>query len=235
VIIQAQQIKMARLFFPVVIGLGGLAILLYLGTWQVQRLAWKEGLLRDIELRIAAVPVDLPENPDPEADRYLPVAIVGQFLPGPRARMLASRRQIGAVHRHIAVFETQSAGRILVDIGWTEDDVSPPDLPAGQITLVGNLDWPREADRFTPEPDLSDDFWFARDVQAMAAAYDTREILLVLREMPQSDLGVTPWPVDTAGIPNDHLQYAITWFSLAVIWVAMTIYFMRRSGAQRDR
>ena len=35
-------------------------------------------------------------------------------------------------------------------------------------------------------------------------------------------------PVDTTRIPNDHLQYAITWFSLAAIWAAMSLYFVRR-------
>jgi len=223
---------MKRLLFPLVIGIGGLAILLYLGIWQVQRLAWKEGLLTEIETRIAAAPVSLPAQPDPDIDRYLPVETSGRFAAQPRAQMLASRRQIGAVHRNLAVFETDADGRILVDIGWTLDDAPPPDLPEERITLVGNLDWPREADGFTPEPDLSEDFWFARDVAAMAQAYETREILLVLREMPQTDLGTTPWPVDTAGIPNDHLQYALTWFSLAAIWIMMTALFLWRSRAQ---
>lgn len=225
---------MSRLLFPIIVGIGGLLILLYLGIWQMQRLAWKEALLSDIEARIVALPVALPENPDPETDRYLPVQVTGRFVQSPRARMLASRRQIGAVHRHIAVFETQEAGRILIDLGWTPDEVEPPELPAELILLTGNLDWPREADRFTPAPDISDDFWFARDVNAMAQAYETREILLVLREMPQTDLGTTPWPVDTAGIPNDHLQYAITWFSLAAIWIMMTALFMWRLRAQKQ-
>ena len=216
-----------------IIGIGGLAILIYLGTWQVQRLAWKEGLLAEIDARIAAEPEGLPDTLDPDADRYAPVEVTGRFDPAPRPYMLASRRQTGAVHRHIAVFDT-ALGRILVDIGWTEDDVMPPPLPEGEITLIGNLDWPREADGFTPAPDLTRDVWFARDVATMALVYDTREILVVLREMPQTDLGTTPWPVDTAGIPNDHLQYALTWFSLAAIWIMMTALFLWRARAPKQ-
>jgi surfeit locus 1 family protein len=34
--------------------------------------------------------------------------------------------------------------------------------------------------------------------------------------------------VDTAGIPNDHLEYAVTWFALALVWLGMTAYFLRR-------
>ena len=219
---------MGRLGFLLIFGAGGAGILLALGIWQVQRLDWKQDLLGNIETRIAAVPVTLPDKPDPGADRYLPVSVSGSFADGPRPRMLASRRQIGAVHRHIAIFEREGGGRILVDIGWTEDDVTPPPLPEAPLTLIGNLDWPVEADSFTPGPDISDDFWFARDVPGMAAAYSTDAILLVLRENPEIPLGATPWPVDTAGIPNDHLQYAITWFSLAAIWIVMTGFFLWR-------
>ncbi|THH37254.1 SURF1 family protein [Aliishimia ponticola] len=223
-----------RLLFPLVIGLGGIALLVSLGTWQVQRLGWKEALLADIETRIAADPVPLPVQPDPDADRYLPVRVEGRFVPDVQAKMLASRRQIGAVHRHIVPFETLTDGRILVDIGWTEDDTALAPLPTVPVMLTGNLDWPRETDGFTPAPDLKDNFWFARDVPAMAQAYDTRPILLVLRAAPNTVLGTTPWPVDTAGIPNDHLQYAITWFSLAAIWGAMTFLFVWRSRNKKD-
>jgi surfeit locus 1 family protein len=50
----------------------------------------------------------------------------------------------------------------------------------------------------------------------------------VRREAPDLGSPLTPLPVDTAAIPNDHLQYAITWFSLAAIWLAMSVFFMRR-------
>ena len=70
--------------------------------------------------------------------------------------------------------------------------------------------------------------WFARDVDAMAAALNTKPILIVAREVSFHDGDVTPFPVDTTRIPNDHLQYAITWFSLAAIWLAMTFYFVQR-------
>ncbi|MEX0339641.1 MAG: SURF1 family protein [Arenibacterium sp.] len=226
---------MGRLGFLLIFGVGGAGILLALGVWQIQRLEWKQDLLGNIESRIAAEPVDLPKNPDPETDRYLPVSVDGRFVAGARPRMLASRRQIGAVHRHIAIFERVGGGRILVDIGWTEDDVTPPPLPAAPLTLTGNLDWPVEADSFTPEPDISDNFWFARDVPGLAAAYNTDEVLLVLRENPEVALGATPWPVDTVGIPNDHLQYAITWFSLAAIWIVMTGFFLRRPKRRPQR
>ncbi|MEP4197248.1 MAG: SURF1 family protein [Aliishimia sp.] len=219
---------MQRILFPVVIGLGGLAILLYLGTWQVQRLGWKQGLLADIDASIVEAPVQMPASPNSDRDRYLPVTVSGTFTKETPFRMLASRRQIGAVFRHIAQFETEAGRRILIDIGWTTSDQSLPALPSTYMSLTGNLDWPRESDGFTPEPDLNQGLWYARDLDEMAKVAGADPILVVLRDMPDTSLGATPWPVDTAGISNDHLQYAITWFSLAVVWIAMTALFTLR-------
>ena len=118
---------------------------------------------------------------------------------------------------------------ILVDTGGIPDGIAAlPAPPKGPVTLVGNLDNPNEADGFTPAPELDTNIWFARDVPAMARTLDTKPVLVVLRDVLETGGDVTPWPVDTKNIPNDHLQYAITWFSLSAIWLAMTAIFLRR-------
>jgi surfeit locus 1 family protein len=66
-------------------------------------------------------------------------------------------------------------------------------------------------------------------VDLMAKALETDPILIVMRDSSAANDGVTPLPVDTSRIPNDHLQYAITWFLLAAIWAAMTTHFLMRS------
>ncbi|MEL6241640.1 MAG: SURF1 family protein [Pseudomonadota bacterium] len=218
---------MRRLIFLLIFGLGGAAILISLGVWQVQRLGWKQDLLSRIESSIAADPVPLQQAVAPEFQRYQAVTMTGRF-DGEALHVLASRKTTGAVYRIIRPFEVDGFGRVLVDTGWIRDGVPVPEAPNGPLQMIGNLDAPNEVDGFTPAPDISGNVWFARDVPYMAEVLDTRPILVVLREMPQTDLGVTPWPVDTAGIPNDHLQYAVTWFSLALIWVAMTAYFLTR-------
>ncbi|MCB4379796.1 SURF1 family protein, partial [Synechococcus sp. MU1644] len=166
---------------------------------------------------------------EPSFQRYAPVEVTGVFGTE-HIRMLASRRTTGAVHRIIRPFEVDGYGPILVDTGWQLDGAEVGGAAQIGLTLVGNLDAPNEADKFTPAPDIEANLWFARDVPAMAEVLNTQPIMVVLRDAPEIDLGVTPWPVDTAGIPNDHLQYAITWFSLAAIWVLMTAYFVLRSN-----
>ena len=134
---------------------------------------------------------------------------------GSRAlRVLVSRKGSGAGYRVISALELDDR-RILLDRGFVKvaDDIPPS--PEGRVTASGNLHWPDDRNASTPQNDVAGNTWFARDLGAMAAELGTEPLLLVARRMSVSDAPVTPLPVDTAGIPNDHLEYAITWFSLA--------------------
>jgi surfeit locus 1 family protein len=221
---------MRRSLFFIIVGLGGAAILAALGIWQMQRLAWKEAIIADINARITAAPVDLPSDPDPEADAYLPVTVTGEV--GAEAlHVLVSQKQKGAGYRVIAPMTLEGGRRILIDLGFTPTQNKETIRTQGPVTLTGNLQWPQEVDSFTPEPDTEGNIWFARNVPLMAETLDTEPLLVVAREGTGPDPKITPLPVDTARIPNDHLQYVITWFSLAAIWLAMTVLFLRRRRA----
>ncbi|GHC09168.1 SURF1-like protein [Gemmobacter nanjingensis] len=212
-----------RMILPLLFGLVGCAILIGLGSWQMQRLHWKEGVLAEIEARIAAAPVLLPDHPESPRDRYLPVVAEGRMT-GEGLKVLASRKLVGPGHRLIGVLET-GGRRVLVDLGFVPDG-EPLDLPQGPVRVVGNLHWPEEKDSFTPEPNPVTGLWFARDVPAMAVRLGTEPTLIVAREPVVPE--IAPLPVDTSGIPNDHLGYALTWFLLAVAWAGMTVLFLWR-------
>ena len=214
-----------RMILPLLFGLIGTAILMSLGFWQVQRMQWKEGILADITARISAAPVALPATPDPEADRYLPVTVSGRFT-GQTLRVLVSRKEIGAGVRIIEAFQTDDGRRVLVDRGFLPDADKNRALSVSNATVTGNLHWPQETDSFTPPPDLKTGLWYARDVAAMSRALDTEPTFLVARE-PTGD-GIEAMPVDTSGIPNDHWGYAVQWFSMAAVWLGMTVYLLWR-------
>ncbi len=221
---------MRRILFLLIFGVAGLGVLISLGVWQVQRLAWKKDVLAEIDTRIAADPVDLPATVSAELNKYLPVAISGDMEPG-EIHVLVSVKQVGAGYRIIQSFSTEDR-TILVDRGFVPTTEKQTERLNGPMTVTGNLHWPDEIDSYTPEPDIDANIWFARDVPNLAAALGAEPILLIARS--ETDPGITPLPVDTAGIPNDHLQYAITWFGLALVWAAMTGYFLWRNRAPSE-
>ena len=224
---------MRRLIFPLLLGLVGVAILIGLGVWQVQRLAWKEGILARIEARIGAEPVALPAEPTEAADEYLPVAVSGALLPG-ELRILVSVEDVGAAYRIVRPIALDGGRTVLVDLGYIPLEAEAAERPGGPVEVTGNLLWPDEVDRWTPEPDAARGIWFARDLPAMAEALGAEPLLVVARAVGGTDTGVTPLPIDTAAIPNDHLNYAITWFLLALVWAVMSGLLILRTLRRKE-
>ncbi len=213
------------ILFPILLGVVGAAVLAALGTWQVQRLGWKQAILSDIAARMDATPVAIPDQPEYDKDNYRRVLVRGT-LSGPELHVLITRKPDGPGFRVIQGLETESHGRILVDLGTVPEAAKSDVREAGEIVIEGNLIWPDETDGFTPDPDVVNNMWFARDVELMSRTLDTTPIMVVaIASDPQ--LAPRPWPVGV-NIPNDHLQYAITWFSLMVIWIGMTAYLIWR-------
>lgn len=214
-----------RRIITAVLFLSVLAVLLTLGVWQVQRLAWKEALLADIDARIMGAPVEVPLAPDPEADRYLPVVTTGE-IGGEELHVLVSSRDYGAGFRIISPLTLQDGRRVLLDRGFVLSAQKDAARAGGVVEVTGNLHWPDERSGATPEDDPAGNWWFARDVDKMADALNTAPILIIARS--ETGGNVMPMPITTQGIHNRHLEYAVTWFSFAAIWVLMTGFALWR-------
>ncbi len=223
---------MTRLIFPLILGFGGLAVLLSLAVWQLQRLEWKQGVITEIEARIGDTPLPLSQVSLTEENEYVPVQVQGK-LTGNRLRVLTSIKDVGPGFRIIETLETADGPVIMLDRGFVRDGAQG-EIISADGDFVGNLLWPDEVDSWTPAPD--GDLWFARDVVPMAQALGTDPVMVVVRHSDVDDPVIRPLPIDTSVIPNDHLNYAITWFLLAAVWAAMSALFGWRAwrGPQRD-
>jgi len=224
-----------RLILPALFGLIGTAILIALGVWQLDRAGQKAALIADMEARLVGAPDALPDSPDPEADNYRPVRITGRFQPL-QTYVLSALKGQGPGFRVIGAVQTEGGRTILVDRGFLPEarriDLGLPD--AELQTLVGNLQWPNDADSFTPGYDRADDLFFARDVAPLAEHLGTEPVLLVLRASNPPHPLIQPMPVDGVSIPDNHLGYAVQWFLMALAWAGMTVFFLWRIRAQRD-
>lgn len=222
-----------RMIAPVLIGLIGASILLSLGVWQSNRLVWKEAMLARIEAEISADPVPFSEIRDTEEAQFRAVRLSGQYASG-ELHVLTSTRDVGAVYRVISPFVTEDGRRVLIDRGLLPTSKKDETRPVGEAVLIGNIRTPDDVDSFTPAPDLAKNIWYARDLSAMAAQLDTEQVMIILRETSEEGGDITPLPVDTAGIPNNHLNYAITWFLFALVWLGMTGYWLWRIRRKVD-
>lgn len=225
--------EMRRSVILIVVGIAVAAVLLGLGKWQVDRLAWKTQMLADIEAHITQAPVTVPANPDPVADRYLPVTATGTVTTD-ELHVLASARGQGAGYRIITAFEAEDGRRLMLDRGFVAINAKNDTRPEHDATVIGNLHWPDERTSSTPENDVANNDWFSRDIPQMADALNAEPILIVVRETDYPEPRVTPWPVDTAGIPNNHLEYAVTWFSFVAIWIIGIAYLLWRDRRAND-
>ena len=213
---------------PIVIGLGGLATLLFLGFWQIDRLDWKRGIIAEAERRLARAPAPLPADLDPVRDDYLPVAVEGRFT-GEELYHLTTQKPRGPGFDVIAPFETADGRRILVERGYVPQDERDPatrTLPTGERRVEGFLRWPDDLNVFTPDPDLAQRIWYARNVPSLSSAASTEPVMIV---QALADGAAYPRGREVAvKMTNNHLNYALTWFSVAVIWVVMTLLWVRR-------
>ncbi|MCI2398911.1 SURF1 family protein [Aliiroseovarius subalbicans] len=213
-----------RIAITFILSVAVLAVFLSLGTWQMQRLHWKEGVLEEIDAAILAGPVALPAQPDPESHRFLPVVATGD-MGSEELHVLVSTRDHGAGFRIIAPFDTGDR-RIMVDRGFVRVTAKDAERLTGAMQVTGNLHWPDERYESTPPNDPASNYWYAREVAVMAAALNTAPVLIIARS--STDPAILPLPVTSQGIPNDHFEYAMTWFLLAATWIVMTGFALWR-------
>jgi len=208
------------------------AIMISLGVWQLQRLAWKEALIARIEARIHQPPAPLPPQAQwkglaPDDYEYRHVSAKGRYLPGEVLIFRSSApavadRTVGPGYQVFAPFALAGGGALLVNRGfaplaWKDkaDIRSAP--PAGEVEISGLMRGPEDRNAFTPADEPAKGLFYTRDPAAMAAA------LKLDQSAPFAlDLGADPqtkgWPHGGAtelNIPNNHLSYAWTWFGLA--------------------
>ncbi|HMB75714.1 MAG TPA: SURF1 family protein [Kiloniellaceae bacterium] len=214
-----------------------LSALLTLGTWQLQRLAEKEALIADIAARTAGPPVALPQDVSDPTLAFQLVEVQGRYLPGKEQR-LANRTHEGKVGVHlVAPFLLRDGRGLLVDRGWVplagETSASSVEaVPDGPQRLLGYLrfgGW-HGWTAFRPDNAPAKGLFNWPDLAAMAAAADLPNaidrVYLVLA--PNTDAAVASFPIaqpPPVDLPNNHLQYAITWYALALVLLAIFIIY----------
>jgi len=226
----------------------GVAVLIGLGGWQLQRLQWKEALLAERDARLNAAPVSLDQAlKDFDADRsveFLKVAASGTFQHKAELFMLTTEGGVPGF-QVVTPFVSTDGVIVLIDRGFIPEPLKDPakrpeSQPQGEVSVVGVLRrHVKSRGPFTPDNDPEANIWYWWDIPAMLAhasvAPDARVAPFALHLPPGAGPKTLPAPVAVdEGLTNNHLQYALTWFTLAVLLIVMSGLLIRQTLRKRD-
>ena len=205
----------------------------------MQRLHWKQDIIAERIGRAAQTPVAFPVRvADPDAWNFKAVTATGTFRHD-RELYLMARTLRGNVGFHVITpFELAGQDRvILVNRGWVpEESKDPGARPQGQatgtVTLSGVARTPQVQHWLLPDNEVERNRWFFMDVAAMSAHLGLNGAApLYLEAGPAENPGGLPIGGQARiDLPNNHLQYAITWFAIAAgLLVIYVVYHLNRS------
>jgi len=229
------------------------AVLVALGTWQIERKAWKEALIATLTERLAASPQALPPAKDwakldRGRDEYRRVKFTTNFDNAREALVFAAatafRPDVMSPGYWVFTPARLADGSIVVvNRGFVPDARrDPKSRPQGQIAetveITGPLRWPDERHWFTPADDAAYNLWFARDPAGIAAAkgLDPKTGAVarfyVEQEAPTPPGGLPQPGKLVVSLPDNHLQYALTWYGLAAVLAAVFGFWAATTGSR---
>src|SRR5215475_2503784 len=229
-----------RLWWQSLLALAAFITLIGLGTWQLDRKAWKEALIEALEERVSAQPVPLPASErwamlDPDRDEFRRMTFAATIAPDREALVYSSGSSVrpdvsGPGYWVFAPAELPGGSVVVVNRGFVpegQQDRKTHMPPAGRLQLVGALRWPEPRGVFAPKDDPARNLWFVRDHLAMAQAMGWGNVAPFYLELETST-----GPLPRAGrltptLRNEHLQYALTWYGLAAVLAVMFAFWLR--------
>lgn len=233
------------LLVPSIAVLIAFAILVALGTWQLQRKAWKESLIDTLTRRFAAAPADLPPPSQwaslrQDRDEFTRVKFRAEYASGKEALVWATGSGLRDDVKGPGVFvftlaRLASGETVAVNRGYVAEQkptgaTARPAPVQGPVEITGILRWPEAKGwELTTAYDKGAQLWFVRDQTAMAQEYGWQQVapFYIEREAQQPADGLPPPGPLKPNLPNNHLQYAVTWYGFAAVLLGVFGFWLR--------
>jgi surfeit locus 1 family protein len=210
-------------------------LLIAMGVWQLHRLTWKEGIIASIRQAQAAAPIALPANPSP----FEKVIVTGEWVPGKAAlygdQVHDSPNGPVPGAELIMPMQRPDGSVVLVDLGWVPK-AAPVPLANPPEAAVGYIHAPIRADWLSPPDDPAAGLYYTLDPQRIGAGLGLSDvapyILISLGPLPPPGSKMPQPEQDLPTPPNNHYEYALTWFGFAGVLVFQFIFFARKRLAE---
>jgi surfeit locus 1 family protein len=241
-----RRLKQAGLIWPTVLSIAGLAVLIGLGTWQLQRKHWKDALIAKIAGRVTADPIPLSRAEQmwrAAGDiEYLHVTARGR-LHEDKERYLYAPAKSGPGWHVYAPLESAPSQVVWVNRGFVPDERKDPasrrqGQPPGEVEITGLIRVPHGAGLFAPANDVGRNLWYWPEVAAMhdsafaGTGVGTLAFWIDADARPEPPGGLPRGGVTRLDLPNRHLEYALTWYGLALTLIG--VYGVFAAGRLRQ-
>ena len=205
-----------------------------LGYWQLQRLQWKNDSISSIELNFNSKTIDFPILNDADNKyEYMQTHIEGKFMVKQSMFFFRSNLRGESGYEIVVPFKTTLSKDVYVIIGWIpfdkKDEIDLRFINDEALTKIeGSLIYSKKRKPLIPDNDISSNVWYLMNTEEMDIVnkLNTSNYLLKITDknyFPQILIEFEP-----TNITNNHLQYAGTWFLLALVNTIMYIYFIYR-------
>ena len=215
-----------------------LAMLLWLGTWQVIRLQWKAGLIHDLETRAHASAIAPPAAADALTMRFQRINASGIWMHHAEIQ-LTGRTFEGTAGYHVITPMKLDDGRVLLfNRGWVPQDYRlpqsrPSSLDQGRQSVDAIIRLPAQKGYFVPENDIEGNDWFTLNIAEMTAHHGLAGVIDTYTADVLRPHGAYVLPIGAAvriDIPNNHLNYAMTWYGIALGLIGVYLAWHHQAG-----
>lgn len=234
--------RLRPLLWPTLISLPIFVFTLGLAVWQMERREWKRDILDRIAVNQAATPMPLDEllQGDPLRREYGRAIVSGTFLNDKEFHLGARSLKDDVGVQVVTPVRTDDGKIVLYDRGWVPSSKKDPATrPASQVSghveLVGVVRRNQPKPYFVPDNLPDKNVWFTVDVPLMRKMAGGTPDPALDAFFLEADAKPNPGGLPVGGqtrldIPNDHLQYAITWFGIALAMAGVYLAYHWEQG-----
>ena len=236
---------MRPMLWPTLFYIPAMIALFMLGSWQVDRMAWKNNLIEQVNAGLNLEPVDLPATiTDPAELHYIPARVSGQFHHEMEMHLFAHSRNGNPGYQIFTPLERPDGSFVIVNRGWVPHEIRPPESRKqgqinGDVTISGiaRQGWQQAPFVADNVPDANE--WFYGDLDQMAQSKGLKNYLPVFLYADETE-NPGGYPVGgqaKISFRNNHLEYALTWYGMMVVLTVIFVAFHRqvaKEGRQKE-
>tara|TARA_B100001093_G_scaffold500010_1_gene549968 strand:- start:4463 stop:5125 length:663 start_codon:yes stop_codon:yes gene_type:complete len=197
-----------------------------LGTWQIYRLQWKQDLIYQIKQGLKSKPIQYTKN---IKKNYQRVSLSGEYIFGEQIYLYSLNEKGNPGFDVLTPFETKNKEYVLINRGWIKKEFKN-DSKINTISnnINGLLRKANKKNLFTPDNDLKKNIWFSLNLDDVEEVTGKRfnEFIVYLED--QNIIIPKPKKI-TVDLPNNHLKYAITWYSISISILFYYLYFRKKN------